>query len=134
MRYYRPYRFRITIWHAIAALLLLVYGLCTQSCRDQYPLDPEPCDASRIEGRWQKVSSPFWHYDFHAPQLRQWIEVAGTVVVEQVYIYGTRNDTLWASGDGGDRVWRVCFVGDTLAEVVDVSGVLQMPAFYLRRE
>lgn len=115
---------------AIAAFTVACF---LPQCRDQYPIEPIPCDASRLVGAWQGVSSPFWLYDFDPPHLRQRVVVAGAVVAEQTYIYGTRNDTLWASGAGGDRVWRVCFVSDTLAEVKDVSGVLQMPAFFLRK-
>lgn len=130
---YKPSRIKLTRWHLLAALLLAAFGYCMQGCRDQYPLEPDPHDASRIEGRWKGLSSPFWDYYFHSPHLRQQVVVAGTVVADQAYVYGTRNDTLWASGDGGDRVWKLLFLNDTLAEVRDVSGVLQMPAFYLRR-
>lgn len=134
MKKYQYTRFRLSWLQVLLALALASYGFCTQGCRDQYPDELAPCDASRLVGKWQGLSSPYWHYDFNLPHLRQQVVVAGAVVADQTYIYGVRNDTLWASGDGGDRVWRVCFVNDSLAEVKDVSGVLQMPAFLLGRE
>lgn len=58
----------------------------------------------RIAHRWALAgeSSPFWLYDFNSPHLRQQVVVAGTVVADQSYIYGTSADTLWASGPGGE--------------------------------
>lgn len=134
MKHFRPTRFRLSWLQLLLAALLAVFGYCSQGCRDQYPDEPEPCDASRIEGRWQGDFSPFWHYEFNPPRLRQWVEVGGTVVTEQHYVYGTSADTLWASGPGGERMWLLCFQGDTLAEVREWDVWKWSPVKVLRRE
>jgi len=100
----------------LVAVLLAGYGYCSQGCCDQCGLEPDLCDAGRIEGVWQDEHAPFWFYEFHSPHLRQWVEFCGAVVTEQEYIYGTRADTLWASGPGGERTWLLCFTSDTTAE------------------
>ena len=103
------------------------------ACRDQYPIEPGPCDASRIEGRWQGESAPFWMYDFNPPHLRQQVIVAGVVVADQSYIYGTSADTLWASGPGGERMWLVCFPNDSTCEYREWDVWKWSPVFYLNR-
>lgn len=115
------------------SLVLFVLVHFLPRCKDQDYVAPEPCDASRLSGLWMGTGSPFWVYDFNAPELRQQVTVAGVVVADQSYVFGTRNDSLIAWGQGGKRVWRVCFLNDKLAEVVDVSGVLVMPPFYLKK-
>lgn len=91
----------------LPVLLLLTH------CADVEPLPLGDCDASRIEGRWQDSD---WNYEFQSPHLRQWIDIGGTVPVEQKYLYATRGDTLWSSGPGGTRMWLVCFPDDSTCE------------------
>lgn len=112
---------------------VVVGWLALAGCKDQGYLEPDPRDASRIAGVWQGQVSPWWHYRFDAPLLRQWVEVAGTVVTVQDYVYGTRADTLFASGTGGNRMWRLYFVSDTVVEVTVLGGPLQLAPMYLYR-
>lgn len=127
-------RFRFTWLHLLIACGLILFGWCSQGCRDQYPLEPEPCDASRIEGKWQGQQSPYWHYTFDPPRLRQQIIIGGAVVVDQEYIYGTKADTLWASGTGGERIWRVCFPDDSTATYQEWNVWKWSPVRVLKRE
>lgn len=106
------------------------------SCRDQYPLEPDPCDASRIDGLWITLppASPIWRYDFRYPHMRQWIEDFGAVITEQEYIYAPAGDSLFIAGSGGKRVWTVCFFGDSVAEYRRLMpGVVTPPVVYLKR-
>ncbi len=134
MTSYRPYRFQFTRWHLLAAVLLLLLSLLLQCCRDQYPLDPDPHDASRIQGNWRALppAHPLWNYDFQYPHLRQWIEDFGGTITEQQYIYGTVDDTLFASGPGGTRTWLLYFPDDSTCEYRVAGQVLQIK-YTLRR-
>lgn len=133
MSKYLPNRTRLTWAHFAIAVLLAAIGFCTSRCADVEPLPVERCDASRIEGLWQGENSPFWHYEFRPPHLRQWVVFGGIVVTEQEYVYGTRDDSVWASGPGGARLWLVCFPTDSTAEVTNITGVLVQPPMVLRR-
>ncbi len=115
---------------AFVALICII-----QSCRDQDgPLPPDPCDASRIEGIWHDASqSPYWYYEFNEPHLRQWVEVGGTVVTEQHYLYATSADTLWASGPGGERLWLLCFPTDSTAVYREWNIIKWSPESILKR-
>lgn len=134
MSNYRPHRFQFTWWHLVVALALIALAWCSQGCRDQYPTETEPCDAARLVGKWQGMESPFWLYDFHYPRLTQWVEIGGTVVTEQHYIYGTSADTLWASGPGGERMWLVCFPNDSVCEYREWDVWKWSPVNLLRRK
>lgn len=98
-------------------LFAAVIALAFVGCARKMPLEADPCDASRFEGEWQNLDdNPYWHYEFNYPHLRQWAEIGGTVISEHAYIYGTKGDTLWASGKGGNIKWVVCFPNDSTAD------------------
>lgn len=102
-------------------------------CADVEPLPVEACDASRLDGVWQDSKSPFWVYEFDYPRLTQWLDIGGTVPVKQEYIYGTKADSLWASGPGGERLWSVCFLNDSTAEYREWNVFKWSPASVLKR-
>ena len=119
------------------ALALAAYGFCAHGCRDQYPDEVAPCDASRIEGRWvtQPPAHPIWRYEFRYPHLRQWIEDFGVVIADQEYIYAPVGDSVFIGGTGGQRIWTVCFSGDSVCEYRRLMpGVVTPPVVRLRRE
>lgn len=110
-------------------LLFLIW----MSCKDQDTAPPAECDASRIEGRWRASFSPEWYYDFRDPHLWQWIEVGGDTVTRQHYLYATRNDTLWASGPGGERTWLLCFPDDSTCHMRQWNAGKWSPIYLLTR-
>lgn len=99
------------------------------SCSD---LDPLP---RGIEGRWRTLppAHPEWQYDFAAPHLRQWIEDLGVIVTEQEYIYAVKEDSVFISGAGGQRVWLVAFPDDSTCIYRLAQPLHNSPPVTLRR-
>ncbi|MBL7780674.1 MAG: hypothetical protein JNM22_05605 [Saprospiraceae bacterium] len=118
-------------------LYLILLPILFLQCQKEMP-EPNPKDASRIEGRWESLlpSNPEWAYSFEDGFLTQTHTNFGTVLSSQTYTYATRNDTVFIGGSGlnMERRWKVYFHCDSIVEARTATpGSVLAPTIWLKR-
>jgi hypothetical protein len=114
-------------------LLLLALIFC--ACQKDHP-EPNPADASRIEGTWVNMTQATdWSYHFQSGLLTQQYTTAGVVITELSYPYAVRDSIVIIGGDlnNAPREWVVFFQCNEVVEITAQNGMIAQ-RFWLKRE
>lgn len=106
--------------------------ICLLCCKKESNLHLLPT----IEGAWAQYSpSPKWSYLFTDGILEQSIQISGQPIIQHMFPYAVRMDTVFIGGDSTNppRKWLVDFLCDSVCQVT-VLDVAISPTLILRRQ
>lgn len=101
------------------------------ACRDQYPAEFNPKDASQLEGLWHNEPQPampqrwVWHFsDGLLTRTRYDFDVA---LVDHFFAFETRADSLFlreVTEPGNAQTFTIYFDNDSTAAITDVTNTI----------